>query len=173
MCAGALIGLGKVQEALQLAERASALKPEDGQLHFILGSVLARLGRSDEALAEMDGVERLAPNTISAHRSLIWRSVAHLQAGRPDEALEAADRSLGLVLGPDPLVQMALCMAKLNRWNEAGQMMRRLRETNPEISLGLVERLVRHIYEGASTIDEYVAIARKGWDEASSEPRSP
>jgi hypothetical protein len=128
------------------------------------------LGRSDEALVELDAAERLAPNTISAHRSLIWRSVAHLQAERFDEALEAADRSLRLVLGPDPLVQTMLCMAKLNRWNEAAQMMRRLRETNPEMSLGLVQRLVRHIYEGSSSVDEYVELARRLWEEAPSEP---
>jgi TolB-like protein len=172
VCAGALIGLGRAQEALPLAERAIALNPQDGQHHFILGSALARLGRSDEALAAMDDVERLAPNTLSAHRSLIWRSVAHLQAGRLDEALDAADRSLGVVLGPDPLVQSMLCLAKLGRWNDARDAMRRLLDADPEMSCALVESLVRHIYGGSDATEDYVEVARKFWGEAAGEPGS-
>jgi TolB-like protein len=171
-CAGALIGLGRAREALPLAERGVAQAPHDGAAHFILGSALARLGRSDEALAELDAAERLAPDTIWAHRSLIFRSVAHLQAGRLDEALEAADRSLRLVLGPDPLVQSMLCLAKLNRWDGAREALRDLRETDPQMSRPLVERLVRYIHGGSSDIDDYVAMARRIWDEAPSEPKS-
>jgi TolB-like protein/Flp pilus assembly protein TadD len=172
-CAGALIGLGRAQEALPFVERAVAEEPDHVSARFILGSVLARLGRSDEALEQFDAVERLAPNTVWRHRSFIWRSVAHLQAGRLDEALEAADRALRLVLGPDPLVQSMLCLAKLNRWDRAGEALLRLRESDPEMSRALVERLVRHIYGGADGIDDCVAIARKVWDQASSEANSP
>jgi TolB-like protein len=163
-CAGALIGLGMAQEALPLIERAVVEDPDQASARFILGSVLARLGRADEALDAMDAVERLAPNTIWAHRGLIWRSVAHLQAGRRDQALEAADRAVRLVLGPDPLIQSMLCLAKSDRWDLAGEALRRLRESDPAISRSLLDRLVRHIYGGADDVDDYVAIARKVWD---------
>jgi TolB-like protein len=172
ICAGALIGLGRAQEALPLIERAIAATPNNGQFHFIFGSALARLGQSDEALAEMDAVERLAPNTIAAHRSLIWRSVAHLHAGRLDEALDVADRSLRVVLGPDPLVQNMLCLAKLQRWDDARDAMRRLRASDAEMSCALVERLVRHIYGGSHATEDYVEMARKLWSETAGEPAS-
>jgi TolB-like protein len=171
-CAGALIGLGRVQEALLFAERAAALDPNQAGPSFVLGSALARLRRSDEALALLDAVERLAPNTIWAHRSLIWRSVAHLQAGRLEQALEASEKSIRVVLGPDPLVQNMLCLAKSDRWDLAGEALRRLRESDPETSRALLEKLVRHIYGGSDAADEYAAIARKIWDETAAEPHA-
>jgi TolB-like protein len=165
-CAGAFIGLGKLPDALLLAERGVALSPDDASPRFVLGSALARLGRSDEAIAQLDTVERLAPNTIWAYRSLIWRSVAHLLAGRRELALEASERSLPVVLGPDPLIQNMLCLAKLDRWRPAAAALDRLREADPGMSQGLVERLVHHIYDGSSAVDEFVAIACRIWEEA-------
>jgi TolB-like protein len=172
-CAGALIGLGRVEEALPLAEQGVALLPHDAAQHFILGSVFARLRRSDEALVELDAVERLAPDSIWAHRALIWRSVAHLQAGRLDQALEAAERSLRLVLGSDPIIQSTLCLARLDRWDRARDALRRLHKVEPEITGTLVERLVRHIYGGSEAVDDYVATARKVWDSMAGEPERP
>jgi hypothetical protein len=91
-----------------------------------------------------------------------------LHAGRLDEALEASDQAIRRVLGPDPLVQNMLCQAKLSRWDRAGEVLRRLREAEPEVSPALVERAVRHIYGGSDQVDAYVALARRVWDETSS-----
>jgi TolB-like protein len=172
-CAGALIGLGKVREALVLAQRGVALSPGHPGPRFVLGSALARLGRLDEALAELDAAERLAPDSIWAHRALIWRSVTHLQAGRFELALEASEQSLGVVLGPDPFVQTMLCWAKLDRWDRASDVLRQLRDADPDMSRALLERLVRHIYGGSDAVDDYVAMARKVWDEAPGGAEAP
>jgi TolB-like protein len=171
-CAGALVGLGRVREALPLAEHAVALSPHHSGPRYVLASILARLGRSAEALAAMDAFESIAPNTVLAHRLLIWRSVAHLQAGRFDQALEAADRALRLVLGPDPLIQKMMCLAKSNRMDRAHDAVRQLRDTDPDMSGPLFEKLVRHIYGGADDVEDYVAIAHRLWDEPADEPHA-
>jgi tetratricopeptide (TPR) repeat protein len=170
--ASALATLGKLQDARLLAERAVTLNPNWGRARLALGSVLIRLSLSDEALAELDAAERLDPNSSWFYYSLIWRAVAHLQAGRLDEAREAADRSVRILPAPEALIQSMLCFAKSNRWDSAYDDLRRLRETDPEVSWATLESLVRYFYCGSNAIDEHVATMRKIWDEAASEPRS-
>jgi TolB-like protein len=172
-CAAVLIDLGKLEEGLSLAERAVAMNPDLELARLTLGSVLLRLGRSDEAVAELDAAERLAPDTPWAQFASVYRSVAHLQAGRLDQAQEAADRALRLFATKEALLQSVLCFARLNRWDRARDALRRLRDTDPEISAAFIERRVRGFYCGSNAVDEYVAIARKVWDETSSEAKSP
>jgi TolB-like protein/predicted Zn-dependent protease len=161
-----LIGLGKLQDALPSAERAVALSPNfDGARHA-LAAVLVRLGRSDEALAELDATERLAPNNFFLFHSSIHRSVLHLQAGRADEALDAAERADRLLPGPESLAQSMLCWAKSKRWDLARDALRRLRDADPDMSRAGVANIVRDYYCGSEAVDDYVAIARKLWDEA-------
>jgi TolB-like protein len=167
-----LIGLGKLRDALPLAERAVALSPNFDAAHHVLGAVLLRLGRSDEVLAEVDATERLAPNRFVLFHSSINRSVAHLQAGRIDEALEAADRADRLLPGPESLTQSMLCLAKSKRWDLASDALHRLRDADPEMSRAGIENIVRDFHCGSKAVDEYVAIARKLWGEMSNEPRS-
>jgi TolB-like protein len=169
-CAAVLIDLGKLEDGLSLAERAVTMNPNLELARLTLGSVLLRLGRSNEALAELDAAERLAPDTIWAHFASVYRSVANLQAGRLDQAHEAADRALRLFASKDALIQSVLCFARLNRWDRARDALRRLRDTDPEISGELVERRVRGFYGGSTTADEYVAIVRKVWDDMPDEP---
>jgi TolB-like protein len=161
----ALAWLRKPQEALPLASRAVAAHPQADITRFVLGLVLAMLGRSDEAIVEMDAVERLGPDSQLANRSWKWRSIAHLQAGRFDQALQAADRFVQLLPESDAPIQSALCLAKLNDWDRAREVTRRLRQTDPEMSCALAAKLVRGLYCGSDTAEEYVAIVRELWDE--------
>ena len=90
------IGLGldaKAPRGPALVRRAVATSPYEN-VHLVLGQVLARVGRSDEAIAELNAVERLAPNSQWSYFLPKWRSIAHLQAGRFEQALEAAAQSL-------------------------------------------------------------------------------
>jgi TolB-like protein len=171
--AGALVGLRKLDDALALAERFVALTPRNDPAHYVLGSILARLGRSDEAIAELDAAERLAPNSIWAYRAAIFRSVAHLRAGRPDQALEAAERFIRLQPSTELLIQSMLCSAILNARNRAHDASRALRDMDPEISWAQIENLIRDYYDGSNAVEEHVAIARRLWDETSIEPGSP
>jgi TolB-like protein len=171
--ATALAWMRKPLEALPLAERAVATKPNADVSHYILGIVLVGLGRSDDAIAALDTFERLAPHNVFGDLELVFRSVAHLQAGRLDEALAAADRALARLPGPDALIQSALCLARQGDWDRAREAMRRLREADLEISLPLIEGMVGDFYYGSSAAEDYVASARKVWNQASTELQSP
>jgi TolB-like protein len=160
------VRLGKPQDALPLAEFAFALNPNLEVGRLVLGGILARLGRSDEALDQLDASQRLAPNSLWECQALLHRSIAHALAGRFDQALEASDRAARLRPGGEALVQSVLCLAKLDRWDGACDTLRRLRDTDPEMSRALVEKLARDFYCGSNAVEDYVAIARKVWDEA-------
>jgi TolB-like protein len=165
LVAGALIGLGKSQDALLLAERAVAISPNQDTAHMVLGWALARLGRPDEAIAEMDTVERLAPNSFWSPIVLRWQSIAHLQKGEIEQALVAADRAVRLVPGPESLIQHMLCLTMSNDSDRARDAMNRLREPNFKMSRALVEHFVRSLHRGSTAVGDYVAIILKLWDE--------
>jgi TolB-like protein len=171
--AAALATLGKTEEALPFAERAAALNFSAEAAHLLLGSVLARLGRSDEALVQLDMIERLAPNSYLACYLSIWRAVVHLQAGRLDRALEAADQAVRLLPGTEALTQSMLCLAKSNRWDGARAALRRLRDADPQLSCASIEGLTRYFYRGSNEVDDYVAIVRRIWAEEPNAAGSP
>jgi TolB-like protein/Tfp pilus assembly protein PilF len=167
-CGCAMTHLGKAQDALPLLRRAAAAAPNVDYTHAPLGFALVQLGRLDEGLAELEASERFGPNSVWGSPSSIWRSVAHLQAGRFDQALEAVDQALLLLPGNvEALLQNMLCLAKLADWNRAGDTLRRLRDADPEVSGALAEKFVRQIHSGSSAeqVEEYVAIVRKLWGE--------
>jgi TolB-like protein len=163
--ATALAWLRRPLEALPMAERSISINPNESA-RLVLGSILARLGRSDAAIAEFDVIERLNPNSLFAHLSLKWRSMAHLQAGRLEPALEAAERSLHLVPNSESLIQIALCLAKAGQDERAREILRRLPEAEPGFSRGMLEHILRDLYCGSSAVDDYAAVVGKLWDEA-------
>jgi tetratricopeptide (TPR) repeat protein len=169
--AAALSGLGKLQDALPFAERAVAISPNVAQTHLIRGVVLVRLGRLDEGIAELDASDRLGDAWLD--RSMNARSIALLRSGRVEPALEAAERALRYRPSPAPLIQNMLCLAQLNRWDDARHALRRLRDMDPEISCVQIENLVRDLFCGSKDVGDHVAIVCKLWDEASREPEAP
>jgi tetratricopeptide (TPR) repeat protein len=173
LIAWALACLRNLADALRLAERAVALSPSQQPPHLVLGGILARLGRSEEALAELDAAERLAPNGPTLYYVWIWRALAQLRAGQIEEALETADRAVDLRPGSEALLLSALCLARLNRSERVRETLNRLRDSEPDASRALIESLVRDFYGGTDAIEEHLTIARKVWDEAFGGPGSP
>jgi TolB-like protein len=171
---GAFIGLRKLQDALPPAQRAVDLNPSFEIARFVLGAILARLGRSAEALAELDAGDRLTPNSFWFYLSSLNRSIALFLAGRLDAAREAADQALPLLPGPELLIQSSLCLAKANQRERARDALRRLRDTDPDMSRSLAEGLVSGLYCAcnAAQLEDYVATVRELWDETSSEPKT-
>jgi TolB-like protein len=168
-CSGALIQLGRARDALPLVKRALATNPTLYYVRAAQGLTLVQLGQAEDGLAELNEAERLAPNSIWASLNSIWRSVANLQIGRLDEAVEAADKVLVLAPGNfEALLQSALCRALAGEGAAACNAIRHLRETDPEAGRALVESFVRFLHNGSSKIEEYVAIVDKLWSEGES-----
>jgi TolB-like protein len=169
----ALAGLKRPEDALPFAERSVAITPNSDRARIVRGIVLTRMGRPEEAMAELDEAERLAPGGLWLNILWQFRSVAHLQAGRPEAALEAAQRSLRLALGSAPLIQSMLCLAKLNDWERARGALLRLCEIEPGLSRDLMEKLVRDLHYASGQVGDYVVLARKVWDGAGASPSNP
>jgi TolB-like protein/Tfp pilus assembly protein PilF len=175
MCgiAGALAGLGKVQDALPIAERAVELNASYEPARLVLGVVLLRLGRSDEAIAQLDQTERLGPNSGYARIASVYRSCAQLQAGRLEQALADAQRALRVFPSTEALVQHMLCLAKSGCDDRARDALRLARDTDAEVTRASVESLVRDCYTASSDVEDHVALAHRIWDETSSGSGSP
>lgn len=167
----ALAWLRKPSEALPLAERAVAINPSDENARYALATILVRLGRPDAAIEAFDALAEFAPNGVSTKLAWRWRSMAHLQAGRVQEALEDAERAIERQPGSESLVQSILCWAERDQ-DRARDGVRRLRETVAEMSCALMENLIRDFYCGSPQLDEYVATARKLWGEVDEEGRA-
>jgi TolB-like protein/Flp pilus assembly protein TadD len=165
--AGALIGLRRLDDALPVAQRAVALWPNDDFAHHMLGAVLARQGRLNEAIAELDEADRLAPGGGFLNTGSLNRSIAYAIAGQFQQALEAIGRSAGLLPGPELLIQTMLSRAKLDLWEQAREDMRQLRNLHPATSRPMLEGLVCSLYCGADPVhrDNYASIVTRLWDQ--------
>lgn len=164
--AGGLIGLRKLVEALPLAQRAVAMSPGDDNARHMLGAILARLGRSDEAISELDVADRLTPNGTWVYLSTLNRSIAHLLAGRTELAAQLAASLAPILPGPELLLQCSLCFAKLDWWDRAHDAMRQLREVEPEMSRALAEGLILGLYCASDGVERYVESIRKTWNDS-------
>jgi tetratricopeptide (TPR) repeat protein len=66
-----LIVQGKYEEALELAERAVAIAPDNADMLYRLAVCLAHLDRADEARGVLARCEKLRPGFVAVRRS--WR----------------------------------------------------------------------------------------------------
>jgi TolB-like protein len=169
-CAAAFASLRRPQDALPLAERAAAMYPDLDWSRASLGLALVQLGRAAEALPELEIADRLAPNTVANHHDMTARSVAHVLVGRIDEASEAAERAVRLHLNPASLLQLALCQVWSTDWDGARDTVRRLRDTDPGLSLQHIENLVRYFYCGSDRTDKCIGTARNLWSDVEGSP---
>jgi TolB-like protein len=95
-----LIDLGlapSVEEALskmmEAGEKAVKLDPNDGQTHMALGQAYAFNGKPDQALAEFDRAETLAPSDADLLLTIAWVLPA---LGESGQAVSLAERALTL-----------------------------------------------------------------------------
>jgi TolB-like protein len=165
--AAALIGLRRLDDALPLAERAVAMRPNDDYANHMLGGVLARLGRVDEAIAHLNAGDRLGPGGYWSYIGSLNRSIAYVIAGQYEQALETIDPEVRVLPGPELLIQTMLCRAKLDMWEHARDDMRQLRDIDAGMSRTTVEGVVHSLYCGADLAqrDNQAATIRKLWDE--------
>jgi predicted O-linked N-acetylglucosamine transferase (SPINDLY family) len=105
--AAAALNIGK--RALEICERAIALKPDDADAFYNRGIIYHRLDRFDEAVASYDRVIELDARHAQAFCN---RGIALNQLGRFEEARASFSRAV--VLAPSLAeAQFGLCMAEL------------------------------------------------------------
>jgi tetratricopeptide (TPR) repeat protein len=134
---------GETETALTAVNRAIELNPNYAFAYAQRGILLAYLNRPDEAIAAAERAIRLSPNDPTAlFSSYLALGLAHLFAGRYEEALSWADRAWGSVrnAGLSALrLKLSLC-GYLGRREAASECLLRLRETDPEPTIAIVMR---------------------------------
>ncbi len=92
-----LYGLTKdkdwAQKALNAAQQAKDLNPNLPEVHYALGSVYDKIGKSEEALAEAKEALSLAPGSDESYRQL---GHAYANAGRMPLAIEAYQKAIDI-----------------------------------------------------------------------------
>ena len=81
---------GKPAEALAAADRLLAAKPDDAQLRFLRGIVLADMGRTAEAITTFQQLTREFPSMPEPYNNLAVAYAAQGQYEKAREALEGA-----------------------------------------------------------------------------------
>nr|MCS5659639.1 tetratricopeptide repeat protein [Dehalococcoidia bacterium] len=90
---GALSGQGKLQEAVQVFDKAIQLKPDYVEAFNNRGNTLKNLGQLDEALKNYDRAIQLKPDYVEAYNNC---GIALKKLGQLDEALKNYDKAIQL-----------------------------------------------------------------------------
>jgi tetratricopeptide (TPR) repeat protein len=91
MLALTLLDQGRASEALEYAQRAVEIAPEQSYSHMTLGQVLGRLGRLQEAMAQQEQALRMNNDSAQAHYNF---GVALAKIGRVQEAIPHFEQAL-------------------------------------------------------------------------------
>ena len=92
----ALLGSGRLDEAIAEYQKALEIEPDYAEAHNNLGNALVRRGRIDEAIAEYQKALKIKPDYAEAHYNL---GNALIDRGRFDEAI--AEYQKALEIRPD------------------------------------------------------------------------
>jgi TolB-like protein/tetratricopeptide (TPR) repeat protein len=85
---------GDVEEALLLQEESLRLNPSNATVHGIMAKILNTVGDRERALEEITIARRLSPRDMAMSTYLYIEAEIHEDAGRFDQAIIAANKSL-------------------------------------------------------------------------------
>lgn len=139
---------GKPVVARQYADWLLERDPENRYRLEILAHAQFMLGALDEGLATVERILVDGPSSGSAEALMLAASQRLYAAGRVEEALRYARRSLELEPGAAGYYFLASVLAWEGRHDEAGEALGRVLELDPEHSPALVDRGVRRAQEG-------------------------
>nr|WP_189665595.1 winged helix-turn-helix domain-containing protein [Pseudomonas oryzicola] len=123
---------GDLDGAIALLDRARLLNPNLAPAWYLGGVLRALRGETQTAIDNLSHATRLSPLDPEMFRMQVGMALAHFFAGRLDEAVEWAEKSLGNL--PNLLVAVALVAAShalSGRMDSAHRAMARLREQDP------------------------------------------
>jgi protein O-mannosyl-transferase len=89
----ALMGQGKIDEAISHYQEALRINPYNADVHYNLGNALLKQGKREEAISEYQQALRIAPGYVQAHSNL---GMALADLGRVEEAIPHYQEALRL-----------------------------------------------------------------------------
>jgi len=116
---GALLYLGRHEEALKEAEQTLALNANFALGHFRLGQVLVYCGRAAEAVAPLERSMRLNPFDPQMSAMVDTLALAHFHAGAYELAAERAREAASRENEKRAPLILAASLARLSRLDEA------------------------------------------------------
>jgi adenylate cyclase len=127
---------GQLDKAVTTLQLVVRFNPSATRAHFMLGVMLARSGRPDEGIEHLDKALRLSPHDQMVWAFLYGMAVAHFSAGRYEEAVNWAKRSLEHRADyPRIHTIIAASYAHLGRIDEARAAVQELAQGHPDFSL--------------------------------------
>jgi adenylate cyclase len=129
---------GQPDKAIPCFQLVVRLDPSFAPGYLLLGMYLARAGRPDEGIENLEKGMRLSPQDPLMWTLQYAMAQAHFAAGRYEEAIEWAERSLqsrAEAGWPLTLATLAASRARLGDLDEARATVRVLLRLNPEFSI--------------------------------------
>lgn len=152
---------GDLDGAIALLDRARLLNPNLAPAWYLGGVLRALRGETQAAIDNLSHATRLSPLDPEMFRMQVGMALAHFFAGRLEQALEWAEKSLGNL--PNLLVAVALVAAShalSGRMDSAYRAMARLREQDPGLRVStLREWLPIHRDEDLARLAEGLRLA--------------
>jgi tetratricopeptide (TPR) repeat protein len=122
--------------AAAAVDRALALNPNSAHAWMVRGLLLGNLGESDPAIEALERALRLSPLDRHRRNFTVGIAGAHLVAGRYDEALSWAERTLREEPGYRfAIITKAVTCAHLDRIEEARATLSQLTESQPWLTI--------------------------------------
>jgi adenylate cyclase len=136
----ALLG-GERDAGANVIDRALKLNPSSAQAWMARGLVSIFQNRPDRAIEAAERAIRLSPLDPWGARAFTYLlAAAHLAAGRYEQAIEWADRSLAAQPGYRPALRTkVICCVYLDRIDEARDWLARLLEVEPGLTIAQVK----------------------------------
>jgi tetratricopeptide (TPR) repeat protein len=128
---------GALEQAERAAEKSIEISPSFALGHLVLGMARLFSGRASEAIEPLDHGLRLSPYDP---QNFVWFCMLALAlhfSEHPDEALQAALKALKVRPAWQPTLEIvALCYAALDRFDEAREVVEKMRQVDkPEADL--------------------------------------
>ncbi|MHB8353171.1 MAG: tetratricopeptide repeat protein [Burkholderiales bacterium] len=86
-----LVSEGKLQEALVAANQYLDVNSQDGSVLFLKAQILTKLGKTDDAIAVLEGLTERFPEMVAPYNNL---AVLYASKGRLDEARKVLEAAL-------------------------------------------------------------------------------
>lgn len=146
--------------AIAVLERAIDLNPSSAFAYWALGAALGPAGRPDEAIPMVEKAIRLSPQDPLMNEFLFSLASAHFAAGRYQEAIAFARRSLDIQAGqPGSYRVIAAASGYLGKPVEAREAFEQMLRLAPDLT---EEHLRSFLPDGL--VDKYIEGMRKaGW----------